>query len=141
MDPSGTLLLLALMSAPSARLEPCPPTPNCVSTQAEDPEQRMTPIPFRGEAARAQRLLVEMLEKLPRVEITRVDDLAVRAEFTTPLFRFTDDVDFLIDPETGVIHFRSASRVGHHDLGVNRRRMRRLTRLFRQADERGGDTP
>ena len=41
-------------------------------------------------------------------------------------FRFVDDVEFLIDPEQKLIQFRSASRVGYSDLGVNRRRMETL---------------
>ena len=142
MTAGGTLLvLLSLMSAQSARLEPCPPTPNCVSTQARDPGKRMEPIAYRGDLRRARRILLKLLAELPRVRILSADEHLIRAEFTTPVLRFRDDVDFLLDPGAGVIHFRSASRTGHHDLGTNRRRMNRLTRLFREADERGATTP
>jgi uncharacterized protein (DUF1499 family) len=37
--------------------------------------------------------------------------------------RFVDDVEFLLDEGKSVIHVRSASRVGHSDLGVNRKRI------------------
>jgi uncharacterized protein (DUF1499 family) len=36
---------------------------------------------------------------------------------------FVDDVEFLIEPNTQVIHVRSASRLGQSDLGVNRQRI------------------
>lgn len=142
MTAGGTLLvLLSLMSAPSERLEPCPPTPNCVSTQARDPDRRMQPITYSGDLGRARRILLDLLAELPRVRVLSADQHLIRAEFTTLVFRFRDDVDFLLEAEEGVIHFRSASRTGHHDLGTNRRRMNRLTRLFQRADERGDVNP
>ena len=42
--------------------------------------------------------------------------------FITPVMRFRDDVEFLLDEEAQVVHVRSASRVGHSDMGLNRRR-------------------
>lgn len=45
-------------------------------------------------------------------------------------FGFVDDLEFLYDPAAGLLHARSASRVGHSDLGVNRRR---LEQLFKDA--------
>jgi uncharacterized protein (DUF1499 family) len=39
-------------------------------------------------------------------------------------------VQLLLDRDQGVIHFRSASRVGHSDLGTNRRRMTTLVNKF-----------
>ena len=43
---------------------------------------------------------------------------------------FIDDVEFRLSPNEGVIHVRSASRSGLHDLGVNRRRVERLRRRY-----------
>ena len=40
--------------------------------------------------------------------------------------RFTDDLEFLLDRERGVIDVRSASRVGYSDLGANRKRVEAL---------------
>jgi uncharacterized protein (DUF1499 family) len=50
-----------------------------------------------------------------------------RAEFTSRAFGFVDDVEWVIDAVEQRIDFRSASRVGYSDLGVNRRRMHKLT--------------
>ncbi|RME32632.1 MAG: DUF1499 domain-containing protein, partial [Gammaproteobacteria bacterium] len=54
----------------------------------------------------------------------------LHAIFTTPLFRFTDDLECRLDRQAGLIHLRSASRVGHWDLGANRRRAERLRAAF-----------
>ncbi|MNR58817.1 hypothetical protein D3C85_1799120 [compost metagenome] len=50
----------------------------------------------------------------------------LRAEFTSLVFRFVDDVEFLIGEQQ--IDVRSASRLGHSDFGVNRERIERLRR-------------
>jgi uncharacterized protein (DUF1499 family) len=48
-------------------------------------------------------------------------------EFRSALFRFVDDVEFVLDDSARVIHFRSASRAGYYDFGVNRRRMQEIS--------------
>ena len=50
-------------------------------------------------------------------------------EFTSLLLRFVDDVEFVFDDEAKTIHFRSASRTGYGDLGVNRARMEQVRAL------------
>jgi uncharacterized protein (DUF1499 family) len=45
------------------------------------------------------------------------------------MLRFVDDVEFVFDDESKTIHFRSASRTGYGDLGVNRRRMEQVRGL------------
>jgi len=39
-------------------------------------------------------------------------------------------VEFFLDDATQTIHFRSASRLGYSDLGVNRKRMEEIRRRF-----------
>ena len=56
-------------------------------------------------------------------------DQFIHVEFTSNIFRFIDDVEFYLT-EQGVIHFRSASRIGHSDLGVNRRRVEMIRIAF-----------
>ena len=112
------------------RLRPCPATPNCVSTQATDAPHRMPPIPFTGPPAEAMARLVRVVEGMPRARIVARERDYLRAEYRSLVFRFVDDVEFVVDSAAGVIHFRSASRVGRGDLGVNRRRMQEVTRRF-----------
>lgn len=58
--------------------------------------------------------------------ITERTDTTVTSVFTSRLFRFKDDVVFVYDAAAGELHFRSASRVGKSDLGVNRKRVTAL---------------
>jgi uncharacterized protein (DUF1499 family) len=69
---------------------------------------------------------------MPRVRLVTQTDTYLHAEFATAVFRFIDDVEFYVDETAGVVHFRSASRVGYSDLGVNRRRMEGVREKFQQ---------
>lgn len=130
------IILFAVMSAMSkppanlgvvdGQLAPCPDSPNCVSTQAEDEEHGIDPIHYEGDTATVQQLLKESLSERPRTKIVTEKENYLHAEVTSLIFRFVDDVEFWIDEEHKLIHFRSASRVGRSDLGVNRRRMESL---------------
>ena len=40
---------------------------------------------------------------------------------TSKVFKFKDDLEFYFEDSNQVIQFRSKSRVGHTDLGVNRK--------------------
>lgn len=113
-------------------LDPCPSSPNCVSTQApaDDRQHHMPAIPFTIPTQAVVHAIMDVIAEYPRTRIVSRDTYYVHAEFRSRLFRFVDDVEFAVDPADHVVHFRSASRVGHSDLGVNRRRMESLSRTL-----------
>ncbi|MFO8041755.1 MAG: DUF1499 domain-containing protein, partial [Alkalispirochaeta sp.] len=104
-------------------LAPCPESPNCISTRApaEDTRHFVDPIPVAGEPDKVIAALAAIMEEQPRMRVIERGDRYVRATATSTLFRFVDDVDFLVDSEAGLLHMRSASRVGQGDIGVNRK--------------------
>ena len=110
------------------RLGPCPDRPNCVSTQSTDPAKRMPALGFEGEVEPVRAAILDVLAEAPRARVVEAEGDYIHAEFTTPVFRFVDDVEFSVDPGAKRVEFRSASRVGHSDLGTNRRRMKTLCR-------------
>jgi uncharacterized protein (DUF1499 family) len=110
------------------RLAPCPSTPNCVSSLAEDPGRRIEPFTFAGSVSEAQERLRRAIRGMKRSRIVHDEAGYLRAEFSTPVLRYVDDVDLSIEP--GIVHVRSASRSGYSDLGVNRRRVERLRQRF-----------
>ena len=110
----------------NGRLTDLPDSPNAVSSQTEDEERQVAPIPLSRPADQALDAIVGIIEELPRTEIVVREENYLHIEFTSLVFRFVDDVEFLIDDESKLIHFRSASRIGHSDLGANRRRMEDL---------------
>lgn len=110
-------------------LPPCPSSPNCVSTQATDDGHAIDPIRYRKARAEAKEALKEAIRSLPRTKLVEEDEAYLHYEFTSLLFRFVDDVEFVLDDATKTLHFRSASRTGYGDLGVNRQRMEEIRRL------------
>jgi uncharacterized protein (DUF1499 family) len=132
-----TLALLSLLSrrpdtlgVHDGRLAPCPASPNCVCTRDADPGHAIDPLTFEDAPQEAWARLQGILSSWPRTRIVTATDSYLHAECTSWLFRFVDDVEFLLDAEAKRIHFRSASRAGRSDLGVNRRRMEAIRQVF-----------
>ncbi len=113
-----------------ARLAKCGDTPNCVSTQCDDETKQMDPMRWTGKPATAMDRLAAIVASMPGAVIVSQKDDYLRAEFTSSFFRFVDDVEFYVDSKAGVIQFRSASRAGYSDMGVNRNRMTEIVKRF-----------
>ena len=115
------------------KLALCPKTPNCVNSTSANENQYIQPISYAGTRQEARALLLQVLESEKRVKILTAQENYIRAEFTSSLFRFVDDVEFYF-PEAQayetVIHIRSASRIGYSDLGANRKRIERIRGKF-----------
>jgi uncharacterized protein (DUF1499 family) len=132
------LLVLIRLASPApplgvqegGKLLPCPDKPNCVCSQAADDAHHVEPITFTGPPEQAWQRLRTALERQPRVQIVEATDTYLRAEATTLFCRFIDDVEFVLDAAAQVIHCRSASRLGHSDLGVNRERIEAVRAAF-----------
>jgi len=114
------------------RLAPCPSSPNCVSTQDVDPQHAIASYPYQGSRADSRSRLLQVIEDQPRTRIITSTDSYLHVEFRSKLWRFVDDVEFVFDDTTRTIQFRSASRLGYSDLGVNRQRMETLRNLYQQ---------
>lgn len=74
--------------------------------------------------------LEKVIESMPRTHIDGRSSNYLRARFATPVLRFTDDFELLLDRQARVVHVRSASRVGFTDFGVNRRRVEAIRDAF-----------
>jgi uncharacterized protein (DUF1499 family) len=118
--------------AAPGELAPCPDSPNCVSTQSKDPNRAMPPLPYVGTHQESMERLLRVVRDMQRSTLTVTAPTYLRAEFRSALFRFVDDVEFLLDDKERRIHFRSASRTGYYDFGVNRRRMREISDRYLQ---------
>lgn len=119
--------------ARDGRLAPCPSNPNCVSSQATDEDHRVAPLVYAGSVDDAMNRLKAMIQSLPRTAVITDTGAYLHVEFTTALFRFVDDVEFLADDSARVIHVRSASRLGTSDLGVNRKRIELIRSRWQAA--------
>ena len=129
---SGALGVLACSTIPESiglqddRLRPCPDSPNCVSSEDPASPAFVEPLRYSGSFEEAFDSLVERLSVEPQVELIEAEAGYIHAVFTSALMRFRDDVEFRFDAESSVVHVRSASRIGHSDLGANRARIEAL---------------
>jgi len=122
----------ANLGAKNGKLGPVVSKPNNVSSQADvnDRAHHVAPLKFTGDAAAAFQKLLKLVQSQPRASVVTQDSQYLRAEFSTPLMGFVDDVEFLLAPEQRLIHVRAAARLGYSDLGVNRKRAESLRAQF-----------
>ncbi len=111
-------------------IDPCPNTPNCVSSLAPQGPRRMDPISYQGSLDDARKKLMGIIQNTPRTTLVQSTETYIRVEFRSKIFSFIDDVEFEFHDGAKLIHFRSASRSGYYDFGVNRRRMEVISRAF-----------
>lgn len=112
------------------KFHPCPNSPNCVSTQSIDEKHKIDPIKYTTSLEEAKNKILKIIDSLKRIKIITDTENYIHIEFRTALFRFVDDMEFYFDDSEKLIHFRSAARLGYSDMGVNRKRMENITKLF-----------
>jgi uncharacterized protein (DUF1499 family) len=105
-------------------LTECPDTPNCVCSDCEG-AGKMPPLEFSCEPAAVKPAILTAL-RVCGIDDIESDGNYIHAVAITPIMRFRDDLEFLIQPEQKRIQFRSASRLGHSDLGKNRARLKKI---------------
>jgi uncharacterized protein (DUF1499 family) len=120
------------LGAKEGRLPPCKRSPNCVSSQADrgDAEHYIEPIRFRGTTVQAMVAAKRAVDLMERSTIVREESGYLYAEFRSKLLGYVDDLELLFDQNAGVLHVRSASRLGRRDFGVNRARVEKLRQLI-----------
>ena len=133
----GVLAVLArVVKAPSTlgvrdgKLSACPNSPNCVSTMAQDERHRIEPMPFACSRAAARERLLDIVRSMEGTRIISAEPTYIYVEFRIKGMGYVDDVEFILDEESGVVHFRSASRLPYWDWGVNRARMESIRGAF-----------
>jgi len=114
------------------KLPPCQNTPNCVSSQAPDKPHYVAPFKISGDPKIAWAELRKAIIAHPRMVISHETENSLHAEATSLVLQFVDDIDAILDVEAGLIHIRSASRIGHSDFGVNRKRIEELRTQLRK---------
>lgn len=114
------------------KLKPPSATDNSVSSQArlypDNPQResaQIAPLPLRGDAPGPGTMakIKSVVEAMSGAQVVKSDADYLYAQYTTPLMKFVDDVEFWYDPAAQAIQVRSASRIGKGDMGVNRKRI------------------
>ena len=110
----------------NGRLANCPARPNCVCSDANDPQHGIGALILIVPSDVAWAAARETVRKLPRTRIVSESNDFLHAECRSAMFGFVDDLELHLRRESNSIAVRSASRLGHSDFGVNRKRVERL---------------
>lgn len=114
-------------------LAQCSDKPNCVcSENKDDLEHYITPLSLiHSNAEDSLAIMKQIIIKIGgAIQTENANYLA--ATFSSTIFGFIDDLEIRIDNRQSLIHIRSASRVGHSDMGVNKKRIERLKQLVQK---------
>jgi len=108
----------------------CPASPNCVSSFASDNKHQIDPLRYSTSREEQLLRLKTLIVKMGNARVVTEKENYLHVEFTSKVFRFVDDAEFLLDDENKTIYFRSASRIGRSDFGVNRKRIEAIKSLL-----------
>ena len=109
------------MYSEESRMLDCPVSPNCVNSLTGQGVHQIEAI--QGGIPEFEKL-ERILSENPSIEILISESTYLYATHTSSLFGFVDDMEFQLLSEE--IALRSASRVGHSDLGANRKRIEEI---------------
>lgn len=90
----------------------------------------IAPITFAGDGKAAFGKLTRIVREMEGATIIDAQSNYLYVEYRTKWLKFMDDAEFFIDEKAGVIHMRSASRLGSKDMGVNRKRLETIREQF-----------
>lgn len=117
-----------MLAAPKA-------TPNSVVSEnvAREHPAWAAPLAFTGDSHAAFARLKTILQTTERVTLITSAPDYLHAECRSKTMGFVDDFEARLDATAGVIHVRSASRLGRRDFGVNRSRIDEIRQAFEAA--------
>lgn len=101
-----------------------------MSSDAVDDAHAVVPFQLIVPPTDAWRGLRTAFDALPRTKIVNATDDYLHVECSSAVFGFVDDLELHLRPAEKLIAVRSASRLGHSDFGVNRKRVEQLRALL-----------
>lgn len=112
-----------------SELRPCPDKPNCIQTYAPADEAHFQ-LPLAAEKTDEQtkRAITAAISETGGTIVSEQalapSGFYLHAEYESDWLKFIDDVEVVI--KDGLIHIRSASRLGYSDMGVNAARYEKI---------------
>ena len=107
-------------------------SPNGVSSQSTTEEKQVSPLQMDTSVSEAKKNIKNLILSYDNTELIKESDHYLHFVFTTKGFHFKDDVEFYFDSENNIIDFKSQSRIGYSDMGMNRKRYERIKKDFNQ---------
>ncbi len=112
------------------KLREIPDKDNAVSTQTQIEGKQIMAMPLKADIMTSVKIMKEALETYGGIDIIEEKSDYIYAVATTGTMKFHDDIEIYFDEAEGVIQYRSASRAGYSDMGLNRTRYEALKELY-----------
>ena len=112
------------------KFKPLDNRPNAVSTQTTQDSKRVSTLTMKQDLSTTKAALLYAIEQYGGAEIKQQDADYIYAVFVTPTMKYRDDAEFWLDEKNKRVHFRSSSRAGYSDRGLNRQRYNALVDFY-----------
>lgn len=117
----------------NGRLASCPDRPNCICSEyPEDQKHYLEPLSIPADSYSADQIVsivvAAIVEAGGKVQIE--SRVYISAVFESRFLGFADDFEVRVDWDEHRLYFRSASRVGYSDFGINRARAEGISELI-----------
>ncbi len=112
------------------KLAPISKKPNNVSSQTDIPAKKVDTLAFKDTPESTLAALKNAVAAHGGGKIEQEKNDYLYVIFTTSLMKYRDDVEFWLDAKNQQVHYRSSSRAGYSDLGVNRARYEKIAALY-----------
>jgi len=116
----------------NGKLKEIPQKPNCVSTQTQQEDKKIKPMAFKASLEETKAALKKAFEAYGNIDIKKEESTYLYAVATTGTMKFHDDIEVYFDESNKVIQYRSASRAGYSDMGLNKERYQAIVDLYNE---------
>jgi len=103
---------------------------NGVSSQTTQDSKKVEALVFNGDVAETKQALIEAFDEYGTYEININAENYIHVIFISETMKFKDDLEILIDIENNLVHYKSQSRVGYSDMGVNLERYNKINKYY-----------
>jgi len=104
--------------------------PNNVSSQTAIAAKKVATLAAKESPASTMAALKAAVESFGGGTIETQTENYLYVIFTTSLMKYRDDVEFWLDTANNAVHYRSSSRAGYSDMGLNRRRYDKIAASY-----------
>ena len=118
----------------NGKLSYCPDSPNCICSEfTKDKSHYIAPLSIDLNSLNNMTEVMKQVITETGGNIVQQQDDYLSATYSSNLFRYVDDIELRLDRDAGLLHIRSASRVGHSDMGAN---LKRATLILEKCQEK-----
>lgn len=114
----------------NGKLSKMPNKPNAVSSQTDDKDKKVEVLEFKENLEDSKEHVIMAIKTYGNAKIIKNENNYIYAVFTTGKMKYHADVEFYFDESEKLIQFRSASRIGYSDMGLNRERYNKLIEVY-----------